>query len=86
MFWLTEDGAIGDVINIMYNFESNDIVEGYDINAFLKGINSQANSKEVLNEQYEKYTLDTFCLIKNISDNSNIYIGQPDMGLSDFGL
>ena len=45
-----------------------------------------AQHKEVLNEQYEKYTLDTFCLIKNISDNSNIYIGQPDMGLSDFGL
>lgn len=58
----------------------------YDINFFLNQINNEASSKELLNEQYEKYTLDTFCLIKNISDNSNIYIGQPDMGLSDFGL
>lgn len=58
----------------------------YDINFFLNQINNEASSKELLNEQYEKYILDTFCLIKNISDNSNIYIGQPDMGLSDFGL
>ncbi len=58
----------------------------YDINFFLNQINNEASRKELLNEQYEKYTLDTFCLIKNISDNSNIYIGQPDMGLSDFGL
>lgn len=43
--------------------------------------------KEVLNEQYEKYTLDTFCLIKSVDTNiTDIYIGQPDMGLSDFGL
>ena len=58
----------------------------YDINFFLNQINNEASNKELLNEQYEKYTLDTFCLIKSISDNSNLYIGQPDMGLSDFGL
>ena len=86
MFWLTEDGEIEDIINKMYNFESNDSDNYYDINVFLEDVNSRANSKEALNEQYEKYTLDTFCLIKNISDNSNIYIGQPDMGLSDFDL
>lgn len=46
-----------------------------------------AKYKEVLNEQYEKYTLDTFCLIKDVDTNiTDIYIGQPDMGLSDFGL
>ena len=45
-----------------------------------------AQHKEVLNEQYEKYTLDTFCVITSISHKGDIYIGQPDMGLSDFGL
>ena len=58
----------------------------YDINFFLNQINNEASSKELLNEQYEKYTLDTFCVITSISHKGDIYIGQPDMGLSDFGL
>lgn len=58
----------------------------YDINFFLNQINNEASSKELLNEQYEKYTLDTFCVITSISHKGDIYIGQADMGLSDFGL
>ena len=58
----------------------------YDINFFLNQINNEASSKELLNEQYEKYTLDTFCVITSISHKGDIYIGQPDMELSDFGL
>lgn len=39
-----------------------------------------------INNEYEKYIFDTFCLIKYTSNNGNIYIGPQNMQLSDLGL
>lgn len=39
-----------------------------------------------INNEYEKYIFDTFCLIKYTADNGNIYIGPQNMQLSDLGL
>lgn len=39
-----------------------------------------------INNEYEKYIFDTFCLIKYTSNNGNIYIGPQDMQLTDLGL